>query len=332
LKVDEGIRTGNLVIRAKNLTFGYDGSAIVSSFETTIMRGDKVGFIGPNGAGKTTLLRLLLGQLAPQSGSVQLGSNLQVAYFDQLREQLDEEKSVQDNVRDGYDTIEVGGRSQHIIGYLQNFLFTPERVRTPVKFLSGGERNRILLAKLFAKPANVIVLDEPTNDLDAETLELLESRLVEFSGTVLLVSHDREFLNNVVTSCIVFESTGVREYDGGYDDWLRQRKVSQEPEGRWDKRKKKSDGSGHNRPAQEISSPLRRLSFKEKRELETLPDRIEDLETKIAGIHDQMASPSFFKQAGDDIARAQADLQRLQSTLHAAYAQWEKLEARSASG
>ena len=187
------------------------------------MRGDKIGIIGPNGAGKTTLLRVLLGQLPPQSGTVRLGTNLQIAYFDQLRQQLDEERSVQDNVGDGYETVEINGRSRHVIGYLQDFLFSPERARTPVRFLSGGERNRILLAKLFAKPANVIVLDEPTNDLDAETLELLEERLVQFDGTVLLVSHDRTFLNNVVTSTIVFEDGGVREYVGGYDDWLRQR-------------------------------------------------------------------------------------------------------------
>src|SRR5207302_5722658 len=184
--------------------------------------GDKIGIIGPNGAGKTTLLRLLLGQLQPQAGTVRLGTNLQIAYFDQLRQQLIDDASVQDNVADGYDTVRIGGSSRHVIGYLRDFLFSPERARLPVRFLSGGERNRLLLAKLFAKPANVIVLDEPTNDLDAETLELLEERLVQFDGTVLVVSHDRTFLNNVVTSTIVFEGDGVREYVGGYDDWLRQ--------------------------------------------------------------------------------------------------------------
>jgi ATP-binding cassette subfamily F protein uup len=325
LKVDEGIRSGNMVIRAKDLTFGYDETPIVTSFETTIMRGDKVGFIGPNGVGKTTLLRLLVGQLTPQCGSVRLGSNLQIAYFDQLREQLDDEKSVEENVGDGYDTIQIGGRSQHIIGYLQNFLFTPERVRTPVKFLSGGERNRILLAKLFSKPANVIVLDEPTNDLDAETLELLEERLVEFAGTVLLVSHDREFLNNVVTSSIVFEDSDVREYVGGYDDWLRQRSVSRQASSRLEKQNKKASQT---KTARDSSKQLQRLSFKEKREIEALPSQIEDLEGQITAVHDQMASPNFFKHAGEEIAQTQANLQMLQSTLETAYARWEELEGR----
>jgi len=192
---------------------------VVRNFSTLIMRGDCIGIIGPNGAGKTTLLRLLLGQLTPQTGRVRLGTNLQIAYFDQLREQLREDATVQDNVGDGYDSVQVGGKPQHVLGYLQNFLFTPERARTQVRFLSGGERNRVLLAKLFAKVANVIVLDEPTNDLDTETLELLEEQLTQFDGTVLVVSHDRAFLNEVVSSTIVFEDGEIREYVGGYDDW-----------------------------------------------------------------------------------------------------------------
>ena len=208
LAIQEGERSGMLVADVDGVSFAYGERPIVRDFSTSIMRGDKVGIIGPNGAGKTTLLRILLGQLQPQAGSVRLGTNLQVAYFDQLRQQLNDEASVQDNVADGYDTVHVGGGSRHVIGYLRDFLFSPERARLPVKFLSGGERNRLLLAKLFTKPANVIVLDEPTNDLDTETLELLEERLVEFEGTVLLVSHDRAFLNNVVTSTIVFEEAG----------------------------------------------------------------------------------------------------------------------------
>ena len=212
-----------LVAQVEHLSFAYGDRPIVRDFSTMIMRGDKIGIIGPNGAGKTTLLRILLGQLPPQSGKVRLGSNLQIAYFDQRREQLDDERTVAENVADGYDTVPGGGAPRHIIGYLQDFLFSPERARTPVRFLSGGERNRVLLARLFAKPANVIVLDEPTNDLDTETLELLEERLVQFEGTVLLVSHDRAFLNNIVTSTIVFEDGDAREYVGGYDDWLRQR-------------------------------------------------------------------------------------------------------------
>src|SRR5262249_12627171 len=205
---------------AEAVGFAYGDKQVIRGFSTNIMRGDKIGIVGPNGVGKTTLLRVLLGQLPPQSGSVRLGTNLQLAYFDQLRQQLNEESSVQDNVGDGYESVEINGRPRHVIGYLQDFLFSPERARTPVKFLSGGERNRVLLAKLFAKPANVIVLDEPTNDLDSETLELLEELLVQFSGTVLLVSHDREFLNNVVGSTIVFEGGNVKEYVRGYDDWL----------------------------------------------------------------------------------------------------------------
>ena len=223
MRIEEGGRSGQLVADVKHVTFAYGDRPIVRQFSTTIMRGDKVGLMGPNGAGKTTLLRLILGQLPPQHGRVRLGTNLQIAYFDQLREQLIDDRTVQDNVSDGSESISIGGQSQHVIGYLQDFLFSPERARTPVRFLSGGERNRVLLAKLFAKPANLIVLDEPTNDLDTETVELLEERLVEYQGTVLLISHDREFLNNVVTSTIVFEAGGVKEYVGGYDDWLRQR-------------------------------------------------------------------------------------------------------------
>ena len=226
--IQEGQRSGNLVAEIDAIHFAYPERTIVDGFSTLIMRGDKLGIIGPNGSGKTTLLRLLLGDLKPQQGKVRLGSNLQIAYFDQLRDQLDEENSVQDNVADGYDVVQVAGRSQHVIGYLQNYLFSAERCRTPVKFLSGGERNRVLLAKLFAKPANVIVLDEPTNDLDAETLELLEFQLVEFDGTILVVSHDRAFLNNVVSSSLVFEEAGLKEYVGGYDDWLRQRSTAEE--------------------------------------------------------------------------------------------------------
>ena len=214
MRIDEGARSGHLVADVKHMTFAYGDRQIVRNFSTTIMRGDKVGLMGPNGAGKTTLLRLILGQLPPQHGHVRLGTNLQIAYFDQLREQLVDDLTVQDNVSDGSESIRVGRKSQHVIGYLQDFLFSPERSRTPVRFLSGGERNRVLLAKLFAKPANLIVLDEPTNDLDAETVELLEERLVEYQGTVLLISHDREFLNNVVTSTIVFEAGGSQRVRG----------------------------------------------------------------------------------------------------------------------
>jgi ABC transport system ATP-binding/permease protein len=304
----------------EDVSFAYDDRQIVRGFSTSIMRGDKVGIIGPNGAGKTTLLRILLGQLQPQAGSVRLGTNLQIAYFDQLRQQLDDNASVQDNVADGYDTVRIGGSSRHVIGYLRDFLFSPERSRLPVKFLSGGERNRLLLAKLFTKPANVIVLDEPTNDLDTETLELLEDRLVEFAGTILVVSHDREFLNNVVTSTIVFEDDGVREYVGGYDDWLRQRKprvpLASEPS--------VSRLSGRN--VASVAEGPRKLSFKERRDLETLPMAIEEFEAEIAELHRQMAEPQYYQQPGERIAAEQLRLKQLEEQLAAAYQRWEELE------
>ncbi len=230
MEIQEAERTGRLVIEAKKLHFRYGDRAIVRDFSTMIMRGDRVGLIGPNGSGKTTLLRLLLGDLPPQTGTVRHGTNLEVAYFDQLHAQLDETKSVRENVRDGSDSVTINGRTRHIIGYLEDFLFTPEQASGPVARLSGGERNRLLLARLFTKPSNVLVMDEPTNDLDLETLELLEDLLSAYAGTLLLVSHDREFLNNVVTSTLVLEGEGrVKEYAGGYDDWLRQRPEEQPP-------------------------------------------------------------------------------------------------------
>ena len=223
IQLQEADRSGRLVVESEGASFAYDGRPIIKNLTSTIVRGDRVGIVGPNGSGKTTLLRLLLGQLAPQQGEVRLGTRLEVLYFDQLRDQLDLDRSVQENVGEGNDTVTINGKQRHIIGYLQDFLFTPERARTPVHILSGGERNRLLLAKLFTRPSNVLVMDEPTNDLDAETLDLLEELLLEYSGTLLLVSHDREFLNNVVTSTLVLAGDGeAREYVGGYDDWLRQ--------------------------------------------------------------------------------------------------------------
>lgn len=323
LEIQTGQRSGHLVAEIEGVSFGYGERPILQDFSTTIFRGDKIGIIGSNGAGKTTLLRVLLGQLPPQQGTVRLGTNLQVAYFDQLRQQLNDDKTVQENVGDGYDTVQIGGQSRHIIGYLQDFLFSPERSRTPVRFLSGGERNRVLLARLFAKPANVIVLDEPTNDLDTETLELLESHLVDYAGTVLLVSHDREFLNNVVTSTIVFESGQVREYVGGYDDWLRQRPIPSAADS--------SSGKPANKPAvlesAAASSPTkRRLTYKEQQELAGLPARIEQLEAEIAGLHAAMIQPDFFKQLGSRIASEQARLKELETHLAAAYSRWEMLD------
>jgi ATP-binding cassette subfamily F protein uup len=327
LKIQEADRSGMLVVEVKDISFAHADKPIVKNFSTTIMRGDKVGIIGPNGAGKTTLLRLLLGQLQPQSGTVRQGTNLEIAYFDQLRDTLDPEKTVQDNVAYGTDTVQIGDKKKHIIGYLQDFLFTPERARTQVKFLSGGERNRVLLARLMTQPANVIVLDEPTNDLDSETLDLLEEQVVDFGGTVLVVSHDRTFLNNVVTSTIVFEADGVSEYVGGYDDWKATvGRRSQEPATVSAAKPYAMSGS-----AATSSKPMpakeKKRSFKEKHELETLPKRIEQLEADIAAMHQEMATPDFFKKPGPLIASVQAKLQSLELQLSDCYQRWEALDA-----
>jgi ATP-binding cassette subfamily F protein uup len=327
LEIQEAQRSGALVAEVENITFSYGERKIVDCFSTTIMRGDKVGIIGSNGAGKTTLLRLLLGKLEPQSGRVRLGTNLQIAYFDQLREQLRDEATVAENVGDGYDTVASGDGRRHIIGYLQDFLFTPERARSPVRFLSGGERNRVLLAKLFAKPANVLVLDEPTNDLDADTLELLEEQLIDFSGTVLLVSHDRAFLNNVVTSTIAFEpdasgQLNVREYVGGYDDWIRQR-----PKSETAAKSKAAEQPKPKTPLPPIEPPKRRLSYKEQQELKSLPGEVEKLEAAIAELHEQMAAPDFYKQGGEKIATAQAKLKELEAEFEQKFERWHLLEA-----
>ena len=323
LEIQSAQKSGALVAKVEEISFAYGERTIVQDFSTTIMRGDKIGLIGPNGAGKTTLLRLLLGQLAPQSGSTRLGTNLEIAYFDQLRQQLNEDATVQDNLGAGGETLPINGVPRHVLGYLQDFLFTPERARTPVRFLSGGERNRLLLARLFSKPANVLVLDEPTNDLDTETLELLEERLLEFSGTILLVSHDREFLNNVVTSTIVFEAGSVREYVGGYDDWMRQRseQIERKGDGTPPRRNEKPPSPSNEQPANK-----RRLAYREKRELETLPTTIETLEAKIAELHEMMARPDFYKQPSAEIAEKQNSLKELGQQLASAYARWEELE------
>jgi ATP-binding cassette subfamily F protein uup len=283
--------------------------------------------MGPNGAGKTTLLRLILGELPPGHGHVRLGTNLQVAYFGQLREQLRDDLTVQDNVSDGTTSITVAGRSQHVIGYLQDFLFSPERARTQVRYLSGGERNRVLLAKLFSRPANLIVLDEPTNDLDAETVELLEERLVEYQGTVLLISHDREFLNNVVTSTIVFETDGVEEYVGGYDDWLRQRPSPPVETSGPARSAPATPQRGGPAPGAAAGKPAkRRLSYKEQQELAALPGRIEALDKELADLHREMGQPDYYKRPGDRMAAEQARIKDLDNELAAAYARWEELE------
>ena len=317
--LQEAERSGKLVAEVKKLTFAYDGSPVVKNFSTTVMRGDRVGIIGPNGVGKTTLLKLLLGELSPQQGSVRLGTNLQIIYFDQMREQLDPELTVQQNLAGDQDTVVIGGNSRHVIGYLQDFLFSPDRIRSPVRILSGGERNRLLLARLFTREANVLVLDEPTNDLDLETLDLLEELLADFKGTLFLVSHDRAFLNRVVTSTIVFEGNDqISEYVGGYDDWLRQRPQaesvpeSKEPQ----KAKSKRERS-------------RKLTFKEKRELEVLPLQIDALETEIDDLHARMTDPGFYRTAGDQVAATTTRLQTVETELAKAYFRWEELDSLS---
>jgi ATP-binding cassette subfamily F protein uup len=323
LQVQEAERSGKLVLRATDVGYAYGDNAVVRGFSVTIMRGDKIGIIGPNGAGKTTLLQLLLGELTPQHGQVEQGTRLAVAYFDQLRTPLDEDKTVQEIVGRGDDYIPFNGRDRHIMGYLRDFLFSADRVRSPVSVLSGGERNRLLLARLFSQPSNVLVLDEPTNDLDAETLELLEELLLEYTGTVLLVSHDRMFLNNVATSTLVFEDEGqINEYVGGYDDWLRQRWPAQPAD------------SAPTQPDQKKSLPRRdrtprprKLSYKEQRELEELPQRIETLESEQAAVHATLADPELYRQGGEKFAALHARLTILEQELEAAYQRWETLEA-----
>jgi ATP-binding cassette subfamily F protein uup len=318
LMVQEAERSGRLVIEAKNLSVSYDNLPLITDFSPTVMRGDKIGVIGPNGCGKTTLLRILLGEIEPDRGSVRHGTRLQIAYFDQLRAQLDESKTLQENVTDEGDMVTVNGRQRHVIGYLQDFLFSPAQARAPITSLSGGERNRLLLARLFTRPSNVLVLDEPTNDLDGESLELLEAMLIEYAGTVLLVSHDRTFLNNVATSTMVFEESGrVKEYVGGYDDWLRQR--PQPEESTPDPKPKK----GRTRS---VPTGPRKLTFKEQRERDELPDFIEDLEARKQDLFAAMADPELYKTAGTEVSRLQARLNKLERELETAYARWELLE------
>ncbi len=319
MALNEARRSGKVVVEAEGIGHDYDGREIIRDFSTIIMRGDKIGVIGPNGAGKTTLLKILLGAIEPRRGSVRMGVNLEVAYFDQHRARLDDDKSVIDNVADGTENITVNGRTRHIIGYLEDFLFPPERARMPVRVLSGGERNRALLAKLFTMPSNVLVMDEPTNDLDTDTLELLEELLIEYKGTVILVSHDREFLNNVVTSTIVFEGGGeVVEYVGGYDDWLRQR-TPEVPA-------KKEKIAKPERPRQHKERP-RVISFKEKKELESLPARIEALEEERNRLFDDLADPEFYREDGTRLPAVKARTEELEREIALCYERWEFLDS-----
>lgn len=329
LQVQEAERSGRLVVEATNVSYAYDKGLIVRDLTTTIMRGDRVGLIGPNGAGKTTLLRLLLGELEPQEGSVRTGTNLELAYFDQLREQLDPDATVFESVADGADFITVGGNERHVSGWLQDFLFSPDRSRTPVRALSGGERNRLLLARLFTRSFNLLVLDEPTNDLDIETLDLLEDRLLEFNGTLLLVSHDRAFLDAVVTSTLVFEGQGVvREYVGGYTDWVAQRPVVEVPSAT--PSRPPVTATRDTKPADKPTRKTK-LSFKEKRELEDLPDRIEAAESERTLLYERLADPATQRDASA-VQTANARLTALEAELETMLARWESLETIASDG
>jgi ATP-binding cassette subfamily F protein uup len=327
LQTEIAERSGQMVFEAEAVTKSFDGRPILTDFAVRVMRGDRVGLIGPNGSGKTTLLKVLLGDLPPDAGDVRRGANVQIAYYDQQREQLDPERTVWETVADGHDTVMVNDRTQHVHGYLRDFLFPPERALSPVKALSGGERNRLLLARLFARPFNVLVMDEPTNDLDIETLELLEERLATWPGTLLLVSHDRAFIDHVVTSTLVFEGEGrVQEYVGGYEDWLRQRRNA---EAEAEATPVRRAGSGANASAiatKEPSRTQRKRSYKEQLELEQLPARIEALETEQKQLQALVSSQDFYKRPAAEIHEA---LARLEELLLAAYTRWDALDSRT---
>jgi ATP-binding cassette subfamily F protein uup len=327
IAIDPGEGSGKLVIDAQRVAFAWGGLPVVRDLSLRIMRGDRIGLVGPNGAGKTTLLRLLLGELAPTSGSVCLGTRVQVAYFDQLRAELALERTVIENIADGSEYTEINGQRRHVLGYLQDFLFSPERARTPVSALSGGERNRVLLARLFAQPANLLVMDEPTNDLDLETLELLEELLIEYSGTLLVASHDRAFLDNVVTSTLVFEGGGrVQEHVGGYSDWVRYTQRLAFAKAAESTKRVPSEL----RPAVERAAKPRRqkLSFREAQELANTPGKIEALERERDELGSRISEPAFYKSNAAEQAHVHARLAALPAELAAAYGRWEELETR----
>ena len=315
-------RSGRLVIETENISYSYGEKTIIRDFTTTIQRGDKIGIVGANGSGKTTLLKLLMGQLQPQTGEVRHGTNLDIVYFDQLRTQLDESKSVLDNVGQGRDTVTINGRTRNLMGYLEDFLFTRDRVRAPITALSGGERNRLLLARLFAMPANLLILDEPTNDLDIETLEILEDLLLDYEGTLLLVSHDRAFLNNIVTSTLILDGSGdVKEFIGGYEDWKKQLdEVSAS------KPTPKPAQTTQAESKSESKSAVRKLSYNEKRELEELPKRIEKLESEQHELNQKIEDPAFYQQEGSIITQAVERLEQIHKELAKAYERWGELD------
>lgn len=331
--VESAERSGKVVAKLRNVCFHHEaGKPIVDRLSMHVSRGDKIGIIGPNGSGKTTLIQLILGELQPVQGTIKHGTNLELAYFDQMKSQLDVEKTVIDNVADGKDYVEINGKPRHAIGYLQDFLFTPERIRTPVKALSGGESNRLLLAKIFAKPSNLIILDEPTNDLDIETLELLEQVVVDYEGTVLIVSHDREFLNNVITSSLVFEGEGKwQEYVGSYDDWLRQRDAGAQSKAGAQTASNKSDAedaqTSDDRGAKPRDKKPNKLSYKDQRALELLPKQIEELENAIEALQAKIGAADFFQQSPETTQPVLAELSDKEAELGVAFDEWERLES-----
>ena len=319
MEVQEAERSGTLVAKADNIGFNYGDTQVISQFSATILKGDRIGILGPNGSGKTTLLRLLLGMLVPADGTIRLGSNLQISYSDQLLEQLDESKTAIENIGDGSDTVTVNGKSRHIFGYLQDFLFSPDQARSLVSGFSGGERKRLMLARLFTQPSNLLVLDEPTNDLDIETLDLLEELLIDYTGTILLVSHDRAFINNIVTSTVVFEGDSVvKEYVGNYDDWLRQRPQEAKPSSA-------PAGKQEVPPAQAPKARVK-LRFSEQKELDALPQTIESLENEQQALFQTMGDPELYKKDRADIVANNERLEELKRLLAEAYERWEELE------
>ena len=319
-KLNQASKSGQLVVEAIDVNYSHDNSQqIIKNFNTTILRGDKIGIIGPNGCGKSTLIKLLTGELSPDGGSIKLGTRLEVAYLDQHRSAIKENQSLLDNISQGASEVVINGRPIHIMTYLQEFLFPPKRAQVPASSLSGGERNRLMLAKLFTKPFNLLILDEPTNDLDIDTLELLEEKLVNYEGTLLLISHDRTFLNNIVSSTLVFEADSrIHEYIGGYDDWVRQRKTHTF--------ESKTSENSPAKPKSAQQSQTKKLTYKEKTELEELPVQIELMEADLDKLQKQLAMPDFYKQANEDIIKTNEQLATLQAGLEHAYQRWEKLE------
>ena len=327
METHAGNASGKIVIEAENVNYSIGGKTIAKNFSTTLMRGDKIGILGPNGVGKTTLVRMLTGQLQPDNGQIKMGTQLTVAYYDQLRTELDEEKTVRDSVADGSDKLMINGRERHIISYLQDFLFDSSRANTPVKALSGGERNRLLLARLFKNPSNLLVMDEPTNDLDIETLEKLEELQSDYPGTLIIVSHDREFIDNIATNTLVFEGDGqITSYVGGYSDWLLQRPEENQNNGGLANIKKKAAGTFPDN-TQKKAKKTKRLSYKEQRELDELPKQLEALEKEFEECQQKISEPEFYKQSQDKIQRTQEQFKRLETEISNCYTRWEQLEA-----